>query len=254
VTFEQAVGEFVEAHGPARLWVLADGVARGERDAALRAISPAPGFAESVCAIRQAQLGAALPDDVATAYLRGVADGHSRSSATERVELVWSGPASHAVPVRSTAQALIELCSVATVELVLMTYSARAHPPVIEALTAARARGVRVWIIVETLQGAGGAIAGTEPAAAFRSVPGVDLWHWPRTARVEPHSKMHAKVVVADRRALLVSSANVTESGVARNLEAGLLVRGGHAPQRAAEHVDQLISTGVLVRLHAMDV
>jgi phosphatidylserine/phosphatidylglycerophosphate/cardiolipin synthase-like enzyme len=62
---------------------------------------------------------------------------------------------------------------------------------------------------------------------------------------------MHAKVVVADRRALLVSSANITESGVAKNLEAGLLVRGGHAPQRAAEHLDHLISSGTITRLHA---
>lgn len=46
-----------------------------------------------------------------------------------------------------------------------------------EALQAAVRRSVRVMVIVETLQGAASALAGTEPAAAFAEVPGVELWH-----------------------------------------------------------------------------
>jgi hypothetical protein len=46
-----------------------------------------------------------------------------------------------------------------------------------------------------------------------------------------------------------VSSANLTQSGVGRNIEAGLLIRGGTAPQRAAEHIAALRSAGVLERL-----
>ncbi len=60
---------------------------------------------------------------------------------------------------------------------------------------------------------------------------------------------MHAKVAVADRRVLLVSSANLTQSGVSKNIEAGVLVRGGHAPQRVAEHIGELRTMGVLRRL-----
>ena len=40
---------------------------------------------------------------------------------------------------------------------------------------------------------------------------------------------MHAKLTVADRRVLLVTSADLTQSGVAKNIEAGLLIRGGTA-------------------------
>jgi phosphatidylserine/phosphatidylglycerophosphate/cardiolipin synthase-like enzyme len=54
---------------------------------------------------------------------------------------------------------------------------------------------------------------------------------------------------VADRHVLFVSSANLTQSGVAKNIEAGLLVRGGAAPLRAAEHVDALRASGALTRL-----
>jgi Phosphatidylserine/phosphatidylglycerophosphate/cardiolipin synthases and related enzymes len=147
-----------------------------------------------------------------------------------RVESVWSGPATHQVPVRATAQVLVELADEATSELLLMTYSAKPYPPILLALTAAVTRGVAVSVVVETLSGAGGALAGAEPAAAFTSVSGVQLWHWPAGQRPEAGAKMHAKLAVADRRTLLVSSANLTQSGVGKNIEAGLLIRGGTAP------------------------
>jgi phosphatidylserine/phosphatidylglycerophosphate/cardiolipin synthase-like enzyme len=44
-----------------------------------------------------------------------------------------------------------------------------------------------------------------------------------------PGAKMHAKLAVADRRVLLITSANLTRSGVTKNIEAGLLIRGGTA-------------------------
>ena len=51
-------------------------------------------------------------------------------------------------------------------------------------------------------------------------------------------------------RVLLVTSANLTQSGIGKNIEAGLLVRGGAAPARATEHVRELQSTGVLERMY----
>jgi phosphatidylserine/phosphatidylglycerophosphate/cardiolipin synthase-like enzyme len=60
---------------------------------------------------------------------------------------------------------------------------------------------------------------------------------------------MHAKLAVADRETMLVSSVNLTESGVEHSIEAGIVVRGGHAPRRVAEHLEQLRTRGVLERL-----
>ncbi|MFF3556109.1 phospholipase D-like domain-containing protein [Streptomyces tsukubensis] len=79
-------------------------------------------------------------------------------------------------------------------------------------------------------------------------MPGARLWHWPPDKRGEPGAKTHAKLAVADRRTLLTTSANLTQSGVDRNIEAGTLIRGGSAPARAAEHVAELQRTGVLQR------
>ena len=61
---------------------------------------------------------------------------------------------------------------------------------------------------------------------------------------------MHAKLAIADSEMLLVSSANLTQSGIGKNIEAGLLVRGGPAPARAVEHVRQLQASGSLERLY----
>jgi phosphatidylserine/phosphatidylglycerophosphate/cardiolipin synthase-like enzyme len=131
-----------------------------------------------------------------------------------------------------------------------MTYSAWPYPPLADALGSAVGRGVAVTAVVETLAGAGGALAGEEPAAAFLAIPGVQIWHWPTARRPEQASKMHAKLAVADNQVLLVTSANLTQSGIGKNIEAGLLVHGGPAPTRTAEHIRELQSSGALERMY----
>jgi phosphatidylserine/phosphatidylglycerophosphate/cardiolipin synthase-like enzyme len=131
-----------------------------------------------------------------------------------------------------------------------MTYSARRYEPVRAALAAAIDRAVAVDVVVETLSGAGSALSGSEPATAFAGLHGLNLWHWPTPNRTTAGAKMHAKLAVADGKTLLVSSANLTQSGVSDSLEAGLLVRGGAAPQRALEYVRDLQARGLLRRLN----
>lgn len=189
-----------------------------------------------------------LSQEEVAACLHGLAAGYAQRDRDPEVSLVWSGPSSHQVPVRSTDRALVGLIADARTELVLMTYAARRYPPLTQAMQDAAARGVGLDIVVETLQGAGSALSGDEPASAFTDVPGARLWHWPLGQRAEPGAKAHAKLAVADRRTLLTTSANFTQSGVDRNIEAGTLIRGGSAPARAAEHIAELQSTGVLQR------
>ncbi|MFG7943487.1 DISARM system phospholipase D-like protein DrmC [Streptomyces cacaoi] len=128
--------------------------------------------------------------------------------------------------------------------LVAMTYAARPYRALTDALRRAVGRGVRVDIVVETIEGASGLLRGPEPAAAFAAIPGVRLWYRPPSRRAEAAARQHAKIAVADSRVLFVGSANLTASAVARNIEAGVLVRGGTAPQRAAEHIRELQRTG----------
>jgi phosphatidylserine/phosphatidylglycerophosphate/cardiolipin synthase-like enzyme len=248
--FERAVAAAASHLGPSRLRTIADRIGDGRPRGSIPSAVPVPGFAEGAQAILDAQEEESVPDIEAVAYLRGVADGYAQHAGAIQVESVWSGPSTHAVPVRATSQVLVDLVTDATHELVLMTYSAKPYSPLLDALRAAIERGAAVIAVVETLQGAGSALSGAEPAAAFSSVAGLELWHWPAGKRTEQGAKMHAKVAIADRRLMLVSSANLTQSGVARNMEAGLLVRGGTAPRRAAEHIAELRSRGFLERLY----
>lgn len=247
-SFEHAVSQAVGALGSVRLRSLAEGILGGRR-ASIPGQVPVAGFADAARTVLAAQEQAGLTDAEAAAYLRGVAAGYAQHAEAQRVESVWTGPSSHAVPVRATAQVLVDVVAAAHSELLLMTYSARPYPPLVAALSDAVTRGVPVSIVVETLQGAGSALSGAEPATAFASISGVQLWHWPVTCRTEPGAKMHAKLAVADRAVLFVSSANLTAAGVGTNLEAGLLIRGGTAPLRAAEHICELKARGVLARL-----
>jgi phosphatidylserine/phosphatidylglycerophosphate/cardiolipin synthase-like enzyme len=239
---ETAATEFLRKLGPSALRSVVTHAAEGwPRDAILQATVDAEPLLDAVA---DGDRSAGL------AYLAGLAAGYDQRAAEVSVESVWSGPGSHHVPVRATAAVLADVVREARLELLLMTYSARQYQPLTVSLQAAVSRGVHVSVVVETLQGAGSALAGDEPYQAFAGINGIDLWHWPLSQRSEPGAKIHAKLAVADRSVLFVTSANLTQSGVANNIEAGLLVRGGTAPIRAAEHVDALCAAGVLSRLN----
>jgi phosphatidylserine/phosphatidylglycerophosphate/cardiolipin synthase-like enzyme len=246
--FETIATKAAPMLGPAALRTLADRIGTGWPDNAVLS-----GMSDAVAEAARPVQRVLEDDDVSAAqsaaFLRGLAAGCALQTGAVGVETVWSGPSSHSVPVRSTAQVLIQVVTEATSELLMMTYSAKRHEPLRAALAAATARGVHVTVVVETLQGAGSALAGAEPAAAFAGIGDLQLWHWPVDRRSESGSKQHAKLAIADRRVLLVSSANLTQSGVEKNIEAGVLVRGGSAPARAAEHVMERKSKGVLAQL-----
>ncbi|MFG3281076.1 DISARM system phospholipase D-like protein DrmC [Streptomyces sp. NPDC048111] len=238
--FEATAHVLVDALGPSRTKDVAGVLARGRGlEHALSAVRFA-GSAEPLTALYRAADEAHLPYPEAAAYLRGYVAGWTRRRDEIDVRTVWSGPATPGVPVRATAQVLVEVVASARIELLAMTYSARAYPPLAAALRAAVARGVEVHIVVETHRGAGGLLSGPEPAAAFAGIAGVRLWHWDPAARESPRARQHAKLAVADRRTLFLGSANLTQSGVQKNLEAGVLIRGGSAPERAADHIREL--------------
>jgi hypothetical protein len=178
---ERAAARAVTELGARRLEAIAAHIAGNwPRDAILEAD---PGAAPLIEAL------AAVEATTAVAYLRGVAAGYAQRAAESSVQTVWSGPATHRVPVRATAQVVIGLVAEARHELLLMTYSAKPYPPLTAALTEARGRGVTITAVVETLQGAGSGLAGAEPYSAFAAVPGVELWHWPAGGRAERTSR-----------------------------------------------------------------
>ncbi|WP_306369527.1 DISARM system phospholipase D-like protein DrmC [Nocardiopsis sp. CC223A] len=248
--FERLAAAAAPVLGAAGLRAVADRLAQGWPD---QAVLGSVRGRETVAPLLEAAAREGVGGERAAAFLRGVAAGYGAGAETVTVETVWTGPGSHAVPVRATAQALVDLIEGAERELLLMTYSATRHRAVRAALASAVERGVAVSAVVETLAGARGTLAGREPAMAFHGVAGVRLWQWPPERRPDRFARTHAKLAVADRRALLVSSANLTQSGVAHSIEAGLLVRGGPVPERVAEHIAELQTRGILEPLRIGD-
>lgn len=246
--FEQAAADALTMVGAEGVRALAEEIGKQRSRASILSARAFPGFAEVAGDLLSAMEADGLVPSEAAAYLQGFASGHALRAKEQEVSLVWSGPSTHRVPVRTTSRVLLQLVEAAQRELLLMTYSATRYMPLTHALEAAAGRGVRIDVVVETLQGAGSALSGAEPASAFLDVSGLRIWHWPPGNRAEPSAKTHAKLVLADRRVLLTTSANFTQSGVDRNIEAGVLITGGSVPARTSEHIQELQRMGVLQR------
>ena len=80
-----------------------------------------------------------------------------------------------------------------------------------------RARSASSSSRAEKLDGGGGAHA----YARFRT------YHWPIDRREPPDAKLHAKAVIVDSRDVLLTSANMTNAAYDKNIELGVLCRGG---------------------------
>ena len=155
------------------------------------------------------------------------------------VEVVVTGPDSPAAPVRLTSEVVRQLIDQATTRVTMVSFAAYQMSSVIAALDAAVARGVLVSLILESpdrLQGGGGAHA----YASYRT------YRWPIDRREPPDAKLHAKAVIVDNRDVLLTSANMTNAAYDKNIELGVLCRGGGIAAQVQHHFDALIARGVL--------
>lgn len=74
----------------------------------------------------------------------------------------------------------------------------------------------------------------------------------PRPPRADgPTGVLHAKAIVADDEAVFLTSANLTEAALDRNIELGLLVRDGALALSVTSHFRVLIDRGLLRPLPA---
>jgi len=160
------------------------------------------------------------------------------------VEVVVTGPDSPAAPVRLTSEVVRRLIDDARHRVMLISYAAYQIDSVINALDrAVDERGVTVQVVLESaenLDGGGGAHAYAKYA----------VYEWPPDERVPPEAKLHAKAIVVDGGDVLLTSANMTNAAYTKNIELGILCRGGTTAKHVQQHFDGLISTGVLQLIH----
>jgi cardiolipin synthase len=193
-----------------------------------------------IAELRQVDYGPGVVADVIEAS--GAARQDERSA--QHVDFVWTGPETSHVSAQSTEGVFLDLIAAACHRLILVTYAAREVELVLDALEAASQRDVDIIVVCETQLH--GRPFNADTVARLSSIPRLQAFAWTNRPG---NSSMHAKIVAADGRAVLVTSANLTESALLRNIEAGILVTGGSLPGRIDAHFRQLVSTGSFERV-----
>lgn len=168
----------------------------------------------------------------------------------QRIELVWTGPASR-IPVRQTRQVLSQLIGGAERELLIVSFVVFKIPEILELLKNALQRGVSITCILESPEESDGKIT-FQGFADFNVeiLEQIKILVWSREMRpVSADGKigtLHAKVAVADRSVSFISSANLTVNAMTLNMELGLLLYDKITAQEIVGHFEQLVQDGTL--------
>jgi len=182
--------------------------------------------------------------DVGIMLTAAAAASKQEANIASSVELVWTGPDSALVPIRQTAQVLTALIDEAKTRLFIVSFVAYRLGPVIEALQRAVARGVRLSILLEQFSDRGGSVSTDSMKTLKNNVPQAVIYEWNKELQSkEGGASVHAKCAVADGQIAFITSANLTEAAMERNMELGVLLRGGPTPQILEDHLESLAQT-----------
>ena len=176
-------------------------------------------------------------------------------------DLVWSGPEVPGLHARDTRRVYDELLGSAERSIWASTYAFFDGPKAFEVLSrrmdAAPALQVTLLLNIERKHGDTSSADALVRRFADRfwtaDWPGTrqpNVFYDPRSlAAVRPAGVLHAKAVVKDEEAVFITSANLTEAALDRNIELGLLVRDRALAATVVAHFRGLIDRGLLCPL-----
>lgn len=194
----------------------------------------------------------------AAAWLRTVDAATSR---VPRPDLVWSGPEVPGLHARDTRRVFEELLGSAERSVWASTYAFFDGPRAFQVLARrmdAKAN-VSVTLLLNIQRKRGDTTAADQLVRRFADRfwntdwPGSSkpsVYYDPRALELErPAGVLHAKAVVIDDEVVFVTSANLTEAALDRNIELGLLVRDHALAASVSTHFRTLIERGLLLPL-----
>lgn len=186
----------------------------------------------------------------ASSWIRSLIEALSR---TAKPDLVWSGPEMPGLHARDTRRVYEELLGEAERSVWASSFAFFDGPKVFEVLANRmdQVQELRVVLLLNIQRARGDT---TTPEALVRRFAD-KFWgeDWPGTRRPAvyydprsvdpdgPSGVLHAKAVVADEEAAFVTSANLTEAALDRNVEMGLLVRDRALAGNIVKHFRGLI-------------
>ena len=170
----------------------------------------------------------------AAAWLRTVERVVAR---TRKPDLVWSGPEVPGLHARDTRSVYEELLGSAEHSILASTYAFFDGPRAFEVLARRMETtpALRVTLLLNIQRKKGDTTASEQLVRKFAN----RFWRtdWPGSSRPKvyfdpraldqdgPGGVLHAKAVVADDEAVFITSANLTEAALDRNIELGVLIR-----------------------------
>jgi len=194
-----------------------------------------------------------IPAQTFAWMLRSAATADAWRNSQQQIEAVWTGPGSRAANLRRTDAALIELIDSATEELWMVTFAAYRVDPVLSALNRALHRGVKILFVGESSKENSSLTSGGVSELRAHLPDAVTIYIWPQENRQADASgrtgALHAKIAIADGKVALISSANLSDSAMSLNIEAGTLVYGGDVPIAFEAELRRLVSIGILRKL-----
>jgi phosphatidylserine/phosphatidylglycerophosphate/cardiolipin synthase-like enzyme len=167
---------------------------------------------------------------------------------------VWTGKEAGLRPSRDTAVVVREPFARAEKSVVIGGFRFDHGEEILAPLyQAMNERGAEVKIFVDIERAKPGQDPDKVAAAAIERFyatnwpfghPRPELFFDPETVAPGAQTSLHAKCLVVDRRWALVSSANFTERGLTRNLEAGVLIEDTTFARRLSEQWLALVDSG----------
>ncbi len=104
-------------------------------------------------------------------------------------------------------------------------------------------------VLLESSEEYGGGVSIDGIGKIKMNSPSAKMYCWREKSNDYAGGKVHAKVAVADERTSFISSANLTGYAMEKNMEAGVLIRGGAISKTLHKHLDALATTKKIQRV-----
>jgi phosphatidylserine/phosphatidylglycerophosphate/cardiolipin synthase-like enzyme len=141
---------------------------------------------------------------------------------------------------------LLQVIDAATARLFVTSFVAYKVPSIVLAFKMAIKRGVRLSMLLEPSDSEGGGISFDVISKMKSELPGARILTWTKKDAKFSGGSVHAKIAVADEALCFVSSANLTGHAMERNMEAGVLIKGGNVPRDLQHHLEALETANVI--------
>jgi cardiolipin synthase A/B len=199
---------------------------------------------------RLAKLLAAWQSNIPAIELAGMLAGanaaYHRAKGEQEIELVWTGPSSKLIATRKTEQALLQVIDAAQSRLFITSFVAYDVASIMTALRRAIDRRVDVSMLLESSDKHGGGVYMDAIGQMRTALPAAHIYFWGDKGDSFTGGKVHAKVAVCDEAICFISSANLTGHAMEKNMEAGVLIRGGSVPMKLQKHLEALVTVKIL--------